>query len=227
MGWWKIDPDSTQNLYLGDEPLDIVTDMLDGVSRVYEQGIGRKPMLAEVVKAIEICVGAAADEYLSDCDELEVVALQVETRKRGKKQTYKVGDFFAVPLGRKQYGFGRILEKNSQYGLLVVIFNITNRRILHSNDLKEEPQLFPPVYCGTNGLEEWRWKVIEGVPLEAGEYPVPKFKLGGLLPGEGWRIRQDCEEYPATTEEVEGLEKLVLWSPEGVERRMRQAFELE
>jgi len=227
MGWWKMATEPEQDLFMGDSPLDIVGDMLDDMSQSYKESIGRNPKLAEVLRAIEICLGAAAAEYLSDCDELEIVALKAQTRKRKRRQAYTVGDFFAIDLREKLYGFGRVLGEDSDFGILVAIFAVTNKRHLQPTELKGKPLLFPPVFCGNYSLEEWRWKVIGGMRLEPGEYPVAKFKLGGLVPGEGWRIWQNHRERPATSEEIEGLEELAVWSAEGLEKRVRQTLGLE
>jgi hypothetical protein len=228
MGWWVMESNTEFELVLGDDPLEIADEMLTRMSQVYQEDLQRKPRLEEVLKALEFSIAVVADRYLLDFEERELVEIRARTRKRRKRQAYAVGDYFAVPLGPKQYGFGRIIDDHPKYGILIVLFDVVSTRKLRQEELKNKPGLFPPIYAGMDeAWTEWRWKVIKGTPIKPGEYLTPKFKIKGLLPGEGWRIREGDKVYPATKEEVAGLEVMGLWPPERIEDRMRKALGIE
>jgi hypothetical protein len=223
MGWWAEDSPYGEKLIVGDDPLDIIVGMLRAVSQAYREDYGRKPTLDEVLNVIEICLGSEASELLLDFDERELINIRAKTRRRRKKQAYKVGDYFAVPLGEDGYGFGRIIDNHPRYGILILLFNIISNRMLQAEELERAPQLFPPIYAGIDeAWTTWRWKIIEGPPVIKGEYPIPRFRIQGHLPGEGWRIREGEQIYAATEDEVRGLETMALWPPEPIENRMRK-----
>jgi hypothetical protein len=225
MGWWTADVNS--EAYIGDEPLDLVDEMLQALVRVYEANLGRKPKLSEVMRLLELSLGTATEVYLADGNEIAISAIQARTRKRRRRQPFQEGDFFAVPLRSepKRYGFGRVIGFHEDFGSLILIFNVVSGRVLHPEELSDFPALFPPIFCGdAEALAAWRWKVIPGDLVTEGEYPVPRFKLGGLIPGEGWRVWEAGQEYMATEDDVKDLEKLSLWSSEAIECRMREVL---
>ena len=228
MGWWQMESHTTSELVLGDEPLDIAHDMLAKISQAYQEDVGRKPHLEEVLKTLEISLVIMADRYFLGAEEKELVEIRARTRKRKKKQHFAIGDYFAVPLGPERYGFGRIIDDHPENGILIVLLDVLSDRILQPQELRDKLQLFPPIFGGMEeAWTEWRWKVIKGSPIQPGEYPPQKFKIRPGLPGEVWRIWDGERYYRATEEEVMGLEKLALYPPESVEKRMRKALGIE
>jgi hypothetical protein len=223
MGWWEVDR-SGEKVTLGDESLDILGEAFQAVTRAYVQEWKRKPTLAEILQTIEMVLVTRLEEYASGGDSLELVTLLAKTKKRRKSQPYKVGDFFAVPLGGGKYAHGRILSNSRpKMGFLVGIYNQVGERILTPEELQGSAFMFPPLYCGPDVWKTWRWRIIGHGTIQPGEFIYPKFKEG--YPGFGWRIRDENAVYPATEEEVRNLEYATLWAPKRVEDRIRYYLE--
>jgi hypothetical protein len=91
MGWWTVDS-SRGELYVGDEPLDFVGDLLKNLARVYVEDLGRRPKLDEVCKLLELGL-STADDYLSGAGNIEVAAIQARTKKRRKRQPFEMEGF--------------------------------------------------------------------------------------------------------------------------------------
>jgi len=220
MGWWTAER-SGKELVLGDIPYDIVGDAFEQVAQEYEQDWGRKPTLAEIIQTVEAVLAVGVHVYLSDAEELEIVGLTVKTKKRRKSQPFRVGDFFAIPLGSGLHAFGRILSDlrlGDMGAMLVGIYDKVNTKMLTPMQLKGEQFMFPPFYCDDDGWKTWRWKIIGNIPVEPDEFEYPKHKEG--LEGLGWWIRDRDQVYEATDEEVRDLEYASLWSTGAVEKRI-------
>jgi len=176
MGWSNIG-ESNEKIIIGDGTLDIVSEMIFEFSKEYQKDLGRKPTLNELANTIRMILGAHADEYFDGCEEIEIVDVKILTKKRRKKQTYKDGDFFAIPLPEGKYAFGRLLDsKEGIYGF----FNIISNKIEPINKLKQTPYMFI-IPCADDGITSWRWKIIGNIKLARGEYVEPKFWVRDAL----------------------------------------------
>jgi hypothetical protein len=224
MGWWSV-KHSGEELIQGDAPYDILGDTFEQLAQEYEEEWDRKPTLAEIVYAIETVLAASIDKYASDGDELEIVDLAVKTKKRRKSQSFRVGDFFAIPLGDGLYAFGRILSdlEANDLGMLVGIYDRVSKRILSPMELKRTEFMVTPFHCTDEGWKTRRWKIIGNMPVEHSEYTYPKYKEG--FEGLGWWIVHGDKKYEATEEEVRDLEYATIWSVEEVEERILENIE--
>jgi hypothetical protein len=219
MGWWSI-KHSGEELIQGDAPYDILGDSFEQLAQEYEEEWDRKPTLAELVYAIETVLAASIDKYASGGDELEIVSLAVETKTRRKSQSFRIGDFFAIPLDEELYAFGRILSdlEANDLGMLVGIYDRVSKRILAPMELKETGFMFMPFHCDDEGWKTWRWKIIGNMLVEPDEYTYPSYKEG--FEGMGWWIVDPDAKREATEEEVRGLEYASMWPVDEVEERI-------
>lgn len=215
MGWINIS-ESDEEIIIGDEPLDIVSEMLFQISKEYQDDLGRKPTLNELASTIRIVLSASADEYLDGCDEIEIVDVKVSTKKRRRKQTYQDGDFFVIPLPDGKYAFGRILDSNEGiYGF----FDIISNKVEPISKLKQIPYMFI-IICADDGITSWRWKIIGNMKLAEGEYVEPEFWVEDALDETKAQIYSKGQFRKATVEEAKHLEKFEIWPPELVEERI-------
>jgi hypothetical protein len=191
--------------------------------REYEHDQGRKPMLVELIQMVETVLATNIDAYTHDGRDKEIVALNVKTKKY---QSFHVGDFFAIPIKKGTFAFGRILSdlQVAKIGLLVGIYKQTEKKILTPLQLKGSSFMFPPFYCSEQGWKTWRWKIIGNIPVESNEFIYPKHKEG--LDGLGWWIIDKDKSYPATEKEVQSLEYARLWSVESVEKRIKENIQI-
>lgn len=221
MGWWA-DKKEEQELIVGDDAYDILSEALVQVARMYEEEWKRKPTLAELVHSLEVVLGADPERYVEEGDTLELISLRAHTRKRRRSQPYKVGDFFAIPLEEGQYAFGRILSDllAERMGMLIGIYNITSTRILTPAELRGLPFMFSPFYSSDQGWKTWRWRILGHMSLAENEFNYPNFKQGDEH--RGWKLLEKDKVRSATRHEVEGLNYPMLWTLQGVEGRIKQ-----
>jgi Immunity protein 26 len=214
MGWFK--PDESKELVVGDGGIDAVLEMLAAASREYEQDLGRKPTLDELLKTVEMVLMGNADRFLGGMEESEIVEVRAKTKKRAKKQKYVDGDFFSLPLPDARLGFGRVLDaKNFTFGFL-----------RHASDaaepiskLKDKPYAFITL-CAEDGLTSWRWRVLGNVPLKPGEYEEPKLWVQDQLDPNKAQIYHKGEFRNTTADQARHLEPFRTWIPASIETRL-------
>lgn len=215
MSWFNIS-ESGEEILIGDETIDVVSDMLFQFSKEYQSDLERKPTLNELAKTIRIVLDIYADKYLNGCDEIEIVDVKIITKKRRKKQAYQDGDFFAIPLPDDKYAFGRILDSaNNTYGF----YNIISEKIEPISKLKQLPYVFI-ILCADDGITSWRWKIIGHEKLAEGEYIEPDFWVRDALDETKAQIYSKGQFRKATVEEAKNLEIFKIWTPELVEERI-------
>lgn len=215
MGWINIS-ESDEEIIIGDETIDIVSEMLFQFSKEYQNDLERKPTLNELASTIRIVLNVYSDKYLDGCDEIEIVDVKVSTKKRRKKQVYQDGDFFAIPLPDGKYAFGRILDSaNYIYGF----YNIISEKIEPISKLKQIPYMFI-IICSDDGITSWRWKIIGHEKLAKGEYIEPDFWVRDALDETKAQIYSKGKFRDVKAEEAKHLEIFKIWTPEQVEKRI-------
>lgn len=207
MGWWEVEV-SDKKLIVGDEPLDFAYDMLEKIVHIYQEDVERKPTLEEVLMTVEMALRHHLDNYLSGCENKDLVRIQAKTRKQPKRQSYNAGDIFAVPLEEFGYGFGKILQVETPE-ILVGFFGVYSDQLLTPQQLKEYPYICK-IFCGDLGLINWAWKIIGSAPLSVEETQVPDFYwIDALNPDniEIVKAGQWDNRVKASREDIKGLEE--------------------
>lgn len=224
MGWF--DEPKYPGVVLGDEPLDETYAFLKQLSRTYEEGLGRKLTCEELQALLETCLRVNADDtLLSNFEALQVSAVHIKTTKRPKRQTYKAGDVFSIPLRSGLFAFGRIMTIGEKFGTLVEIFKETSPTAVATPRILESSRLFHPVYL--NGLRAFRdlaYRIISSDPnYSPSDYESLKFRVG--TPGL-YKLKQgSSKSRPISTEEAVGIEPLSIWGPESLTARVQEALE--
>lgn len=225
MGWWETEV-SEKKLIIGDEPLDLAHDLLSKITQSYQEDLDRKPLLEEVLMVVELAFRFHLDEYVSDCEDKELVAIRAKTKKRSKHQSYKVGDIFAIPLKEFGYGFGKILQA-SPPEILIGFFAVYSDQFLSSQELKKYPYV-RKVFCGDLGLINWEWKVISHAPLEPEETQVPDFYwIDSLNPNHIEIIKggQWDKRVKASQEDIQGLEQFGVSGYKAAEYKLAEVLQ--
>ena len=215
MGWWTETSDS--EMVLGDEPFDVSRGLMKEFARVYQEELGRKPTLAEFMRTLEEALQISGHEFFSDFSDKEIKSLTVKTAKRKKRQSFELGDYFAIPVQDSMYSFGRIRAKEPM-GYLIDVLDVTDETLKRPSELAQAKPLFT-VYVSPDGWEEWRWRILGGHEGYTNEnLKPPCFKVGDDK--NGWGIRCGEHHRRATAQEVAGLEPLTLWPPQRLEWRL-------
>ena len=179
MGWWQL-PEA-DSVHLGDEAFDITYQYLDDLSALYAGAFGRKITVEELRALWSMALQIYGPKVLNEFEAKEVVSVAIKTAKRKKRQPFKVGDVFAIPLEEGLYGFGRILNLEGSWEV-VEIFAYVSRFPRYSPDIVDAGRLLPPVTVDVRAFEDWKWKVIHSEPgFVSGDLDSLRYVIG--LPG--------------------------------------------
>src|SRR5438477_8348499 len=103
MGWW-----ADGKLTLGDEPLDLLAEGIEGVRRAYREEFDREPTPEEVARTAEMALRTVLD---AASDNARIDATVKIRATPLKKQRVKAGDVFVIKLDK--YHYGRIVMKRA------------------------------------------------------------------------------------------------------------------
>ena len=221
MGWWT-DKTHEQETLQGDAPYDILSQAFKDIAREYMLDWNRKPRLRELIRSIEVVLNSSSEQFIFEEESIELTSLISKTRKRKRFQSYKVGDFFTIPLSNGSIAYGRILSNVQQksMGMLVGIYNQITEHVIYPAGITDKSFMFPPFFCSDEGWTMWKQKILDHEPIGPDEFQFPKFKLG--TESTRWRIIEGDQIIDATAEEVKDLEYAALWSLGSVEWRIEE-----
>ncbi len=77
MAWDDFETDDGQG-WTGDKPIDEFSSCLSRIAQAYQDRLGRKPRLIEVLQALEQVIDADPSRYLCDVREGETVRLRID-----------------------------------------------------------------------------------------------------------------------------------------------------
>jgi len=136
------------------------------------------------------------------------------------KQQRTVGAIVKIPLEKRFYGYGRILE-----GTSFAFYDLHSKEKI--NDLSKiisSPILFI-ISVNNYAVTDGRWAKIGKLPLEKkfGVLP-PRYTQDLLSPDKFKIIYSDGTVKDATQKECSGLERFAVWQPQQVEERLSDYF---
>ena len=216
MGWWKDRWDS-KKVEVGDEPIDLIHEMLRAFADSYIGDVGRKPVTPEFLFSLSNALQTTGRELFDDLEAREVVSVNLATREATKIQEYAVGDYFVVPL-KTEFAYGRIIGYDAA-GSIIEIYRLKTKIRLSFTQLQHRalPVLFQTHVNGFVGFRDRRWSILGHADLPK-KHPMPSFRLGSQFTF--WMIARGTKQWAATTEEVLRLEPCICWNPETVEERI-------
>jgi hypothetical protein len=146
---------------------------------------------------------------------------------RRKKYRCIEGDIVRIDLGEGWFGYGRKL-----LGSVWAFYGFRSQAEITPEEVLKHPALFKVWADEWNGIKNRKWKIIEHVPLtEEESRPVPFFKQDILDPthiaiymSDSPGLDSEKEEIPATWEQIQGLENMMIWSSSHIEDRLRDHF---
>lgn len=147
------------------------------------------------------------------------------SKQRRSKYRLLEGDIVRIDLGDGWFGFGRKLAS------VWAFYDFRTQVEVSAEEVLKQPVLFK-VWAGERaGLEKGLWRLLGHVPLTEEEcQPVPFFKQDILDPShiaiymsDSPGLDSEKEEIPATWEDIQGLENVMVWSSH-LEDRLRDHF---
>lgn len=225
MGWWEVES-LDKKLIVGDEPIDLAYEMLNRIRDSYQEDVNRKPLLAELIKVIEMVLQFHLEEYVADYEDQVVVKLQLKTKKKPKQQAYEAGSVFAVPLEGFGFGFGKVLQVLPSK-IFVGFFGIYSEHLLTLQELKKYPYVLE-IFCGDFGLTGWEWKVIGYSPLEPADAEIPDFYWIDPIDADHIEIikaGQWDNRVPASREDIQGLQRYALSGYKSAEYKLIEVLQ--
>jgi hypothetical protein len=217
MGWWEDRWDG-KKVTVGDEPIDLVHEMLRAFADAYAEDVGRKPNSQEFVFALLNALQTTGRERFGDLEAREVASVKLATRKAPRSQRFQVGDFFAIPLATGESAYGRVINQDAA-GQAIEVYRLTTKRPLSFAQLRQrdKPTLFQTHVNGLLAFRKCRWPILGHAEL-AKDHPMPTFRLGHHETG--WLGKRGKTQGAISTEEALRLEPCVCWDPETVEERL-------
>lgn len=210
MGWWK----SNEHL-IGDGPLDHVEELMARLVAEYLEDHGRKPRIGELLECIGAVLRGRADEFTSDTDTLEVLAIVAKTRRRSSSRRLRPGDIFRVPLSDGTQVFGRLTPQAG----FAEFFRYRRGETPPLGKLLGLERVRFPCLIDAEPIQRRRWKVIGHVPWREGEFRPQPFLVGDKVTcAEGpLEVFTDASSRlrPAAPDEWKSLPKLAIWNEAG------------
>ena len=135
-----------------------------------------------------------------------------------KRVRRREGDVVQIPLGNREWGFGRVLEDP-----LIAVYDLRSTDSLPLEEIQSAPVLFK-IWVMNHAIKEGRWEVIGNAPLEPDLEEEVRFHKVDSITGALTIYWGDNNEVPASPEDCEGLERAAVWEPEHVEERINDHF---
>lgn len=218
MGWWKESANG-RSVELGDEPLDRIHEAIDAVSRVYLEDVGRKPTLEEFRQTLLQVLRGDPGQLFADMEQHVVGEIVFRRKKIPKRQSFAVGDYFAIPLDGK-FWYGRIIHVGAA-GHLVEIYDLERERFLTLRELLAAKRrvLFNKHLYSVPAFTRGRWRIIghEDVPKD---FKYPGF-YGGLVAYGNYIVWRGDKESREPKRVAMKLEPKVIFGPEDIEAALR------
>lgn len=171
MGWWNVGRD----IELGDGPLDLADEFLGRLAQEYVDDLGRKPRLVEILRTLEAILQRRADEFVQDGEQFLVSEISAKTKRRPKKQPFRVGDVFAVPLSGGMLALGQLTPQRS----FAEFFCLKIKKLPSAETLRATERIRLPLLIDLEPLEAWRWKVVTHLPYDRTTFVPQHFLIGG------------------------------------------------
>lgn len=148
-----------------------------------------------------------------------------KSKPHRKKHQCIEGDIVRIDLGDGWFGYGRKLAS------VWAFYGFRSQDEITLEDVLKRPVLFKVWADEFSGLKSGTWKILGNLPLTDEERrPVPFFKQDILDPthiaiymSDSPGLDSQKEEIPATWEEIQGLENVMVWSSH-IEDRLRDHF---
>lgn len=178
MGWWS-EVKGKDAIELGDEPIDLMHEMVQRISEIYQEEVGRKPTGAEFFTLLTRVIGKLPEDYLDGFEGKEIVEIKAKTRNVPKRQKVQEGDYFAIPL-KNGYGYGRYLYFRSLAA--VEVYDVQTPVLLsHKQLLAQSPKvLFAKNIFPREAFARRRWIVIGHEPIPE-DFVYPRFYMGSRI----------------------------------------------
>lgn len=170
MGWFETE--DFPGALLGDEPLDLTGRFLEDLRAAYLDGPGRLPTVAELEATLAMVLGNVGARWFEELDGRRVVKIAIQAKPAPKRQSFAVGDVFAIPLAAGDFAFGRyIYEKPKEGGLIEIYGEVREAPVIDPQVLESKP-LGHPLWVSGPAL------------FEGGAFPIlrkgPEFEAEGL-----------------------------------------------
>lgn len=178
MGWWT-EGEGKDRIELGDEPIDLLHEIAEKISQIYQGEVGRKPTGDEFFTSLARAIGRMPEDLFDGFEGKEIPEIKAKTKNVPKKQSWQPGDYFAIPL-QVGYGYGRILYKRVL--VAVEVYDMQSTVLLNHRQLlaRSTKVLFAKNIFPQEAFARRRWIVIGHEPIPK-SFEFPRFYTGSHL----------------------------------------------
>jgi hypothetical protein len=219
MGWWT-ETVASQEIYLGDEPLDRIHGAIAAISQAYLEDLNRKPTLEEFRQTLLQVLGGDPGQFFADMESHIVGDIVFRRKPIPKRQSFTVGDYFTIPLDSK-FWYGRILHRGAA-DHLIEIYSVETDRLLTLRQLlnqKKRKVVLNKHIFSQPSFTRGRWRIIghEDIPKD---FKYPCF-YGGMVAYGNYTIWRGDEEFFEPKAKAMKYEPAQVWWPERIEEALR------
>lgn len=189
MSFWE-DNKEGEKVIISEESIDVLMESFRKISLIYEENVGRKPLISEVEELIKSSLFYQTEQCVSDISSEEQGVSCKLKFKKVKRQPYEEGDFLIIPLRDNLFAYGIIVKGNSSIksGVYIQYFDLFTDRPLNYQEVKKvkKENLFI-LFTGVTDIVNRKWRIIGKINLN--QTTIMDFRFFGKI-GERYYISE-------------------------------------
>jgi hypothetical protein len=181
MSFWESIKNK-ETVVLSDDAIDLLSDTLLEIKKIYQEDLERMPTVAElealILKALQL--DSNINEQLG---EMEIVDVNFKLKKKRKTPNIEPGIVFAIPLKEiEKYAYGLVVKgKGLKDDIYIQYFDIFTNEILDIKNFSNQFEKLFVLYTinsGIYGIVNKEWRIIGKLSkgkFNPEEYELPDF----------------------------------------------------
>jgi hypothetical protein len=179
MGWEPLDlkHPETQEI-IGDKPFDQMADAIERIASIYQDEIGRKPTVNELVTTFRKALATRIDEVAQEGEDHELSSITFRLKKIPKRQQYRLGDILKGKLADGENVYGRLFEIDPGVGPKIGVYDSKGIDPRNIKGILNKPLIVKIIPIHRELLQDRsEWLVIGNQPISDVDDKLPRGPL--------------------------------------------------
>jgi hypothetical protein len=179
MGWEPLDLENPKTPeVIGDEPFDEMADAIEKIASVYQDEIGRKPSVNELVTTFKKALATRIDDVTQEGEDHELVSIKFKLKKIPKRQKYQLGDILKGKLANGENVYARIFEIHPGMGPKIGVYDSKGLDPKNIDEIVDKPLVVKIIPIHRELLQDRsEWLVIDNRPISRADGKHPRGPL--------------------------------------------------
>lgn len=181
MSFWESIKNK-ETIILSDDAIDLLSDTLLEIKKIYEEDLERKPTVVEL-EALIMEAMQLDSNIAEQLEEMEISDVKFKLKKRKKVPNIEPGIVFAIPLKEiEKYAYGLVVKgEGLKDDIYIQYFDIFTNEILDIKNFSNQFEKLSVLYTinsGIYGIVNKEWKIIRKLSkrkFNPEEYELPDF----------------------------------------------------